>query len=155
MASLLRMRMSDISIYLSQTMVLNSVTIFVVAAYLILVGILAEVVKYFGDGVAFPIKSLFILLSLMVMAIFLMSQEVRQKSKIWLNRHLNRPSYDYRNVWNVFSQGTFSLLDQREFCAKVTRLVSSTLDTPAVTVWLVDEKKGIRVSWRLLRCIPW
>ena len=140
MASLMRMRMSDISIYLSQTMLFNSVTVFIVAAYLILVGILAEVLKTFGEGVAFPTEALFIFIALMALAVFLMSQEVRLKAKFWLNRHLKRPTYDYRNVWNNFSQSTLTLLEQKEFCATVTRMVSSTLGTPAVTIWLVDEK---------------
>ena len=142
-ASFFRTRMSDVNIYFSQTFIFNSITVFVVAVYLILVGVLVEAFKYFGGSVAFPSEAVFIFIALTGLAVFLFSSEVRQKTKFWINRHLRRPNYDYKKVWTHFSRQTVSLIDRKEFCATATKFVSDVLGTPAVTLWLLDENQEI------------
>ncbi len=46
---------------------------------------------------------------------------------------------DYRNEWVRFTRATSAVGGVRDLCLAVTRLVSETLHSLAVTVWLVDE----------------
>ncbi len=140
-ASFFRTRMSDINIYFSQTLLYNSITVFVVAVYLIVVGVFVEVLKHFGGNVAFPWEAVFIFVALIGLAVFLFSSEVRQRTKFWINRHLGRPNYDYKKIWTLFSRQTASLLDRKVFCGTATKIVADILGTPAVTIWLLDDKK--------------
>lgn len=139
--SLARTRLSEIDFYLSETFIFNSVTVFLAAFYLIAVGILAKTVSFFGNGTTLTLQALFVFIALIGLSVLLLSDDFRLKVKFWINRHLKRPSYDYREVWSRFSRQTVNLLEQREFCGSVVKLVSDTLKTPAVTIWLLDENK--------------
>ena len=138
--SLYRSHLSDINIYFSRTFIFNSIAIFIISFYLVAVGILAEIVKHIGKDLAFPLEVLFIIFALIALAVLLLSDEFRHRIKIWLNRNLQRSDYDYRGLWSNFSRRTMSRLDQREFCATVTKMISDVLGSPAVTIWLLDEK---------------
>ncbi len=141
MVSFFRTRLSEVNIFFSQTFIFHSITIFVVAFYLIAVGILAEIVKYLDVDLAFPLEVFFVFFALIVLSLMLLSDELRLKARFWINRHLKRPNYDYRKVWTDFAQRTLSVIDQREFCTVITKTVADTLGTPAVTIWLLDDKK--------------
>ncbi len=143
--SLARTRLSEINFYLSETFIFNSITVFLAAFYLIAVGILAKTVSFFGNGTALPLQALFVFVAIIALSVLLLSDDFRLKIKFWLNRHLKRPGYDYREVWSKFSRQTVNLLDQKEFCASVVKLVSDTLKTPAVTIWLLDENNELLI----------
>lgn len=139
--SLSRLRLLKVDIYLSHSVIYNSITIVLIGIYLVLVGILAKVAVYFDIPQIFLVEALFIFLSLLGLTIILFSGRLRERVKRSVSRHFKRPKYDYRTVWTSFTHRTASLIGIKEICSAVTKMVSDTFGVPCVAIWLPDETR--------------
>jgi len=137
--SLVRARLLPMDIYLSQGFLYNSITVLVVGIYLLIVGVLAKVVSYLGHSQSLPLDAFFILLALLGLTAVLLSEQLRQEVKRFISRNFYRSHYDYRKEWTTFTQRTTSLLDNKDLCAAVTKMVSETFGVACVSIWLLDE----------------
>ena len=134
--SLQRAERFEVDIYLSNTMVHNSITIVVVGLYLLMVGVLSAVFIYFTGDQFLSVLPFGVFLAFVALSILLFSAHARQRAATFINRHLRRSAYDYRQVWNNFSQRTAQITDVRRLCATVADLVSETFAAPSVSIWL-------------------
>lgn len=137
--ALSRGRVFDVDVYPSQSLVYGSITVLIAGAYLLIVGILSRIVTLIGGPAAFPLKAFFILIALAVLAMLLLSERMRQRTRQFVSRHLRRPVYDYRRVWNTFTARTTSLVDEEAFCRATAAWVSETFQALSASVWLLEE----------------
>ncbi len=119
----------------------HSFTILVAGIYLLIVGVLAKIVTFLGGDAAFRLKAFFVVLSLVVLTVLLLSDRVRLFTRRFVSRHFQRPICDYRTVWRTFTEGTARRAEQDEFCTAVVELLSDIFQALSVTIWLVDERK--------------
>jgi putative PEP-CTERM system histidine kinase len=140
LASLLRARPFKVDVYPSHAVLQNSLTLILAGVYLTIMGLLAEWVSIFHTGADFQLKALLILVSLLLLALLLLSERVRWRAKEWVSRHFNRPIYDYRQVWKTFTEGTTRRVEQGDLCSSIARLISEIFQAQSVTVWLADER---------------
>lgn len=138
--SVLRAGMFGADIYPSQTVIFRSLTVFVAGVYLVMVGLLANVITRFGGDPAFPIKAFLILVLLVTLGSLLASARLRLITRRFVSRHFNRPLYDYRQIWRRFNERTSSAGDEVGVCRQSVSFISETLDVLSVTVWLTDEQ---------------
>ncbi len=142
----LRAGMFGADIYPSQTVIFRSLTVFIVGLYLVMVGVLANVVTRFGGDPAFPIKAFLILVLLVTLGCLLASARLRLIARRFVSRHFNRPIYDYRQIWRSFNERTSAMPDELGLCRQAVNFVSETLDVLSVTIWLTDEQ-GSRLAF--------
>jgi hypothetical protein len=88
--SLIRSRLLHVDIYFSETVIYGSFTVLIGGIYLITVGILAKIVNYFNGRHPFFTEALFIFLALLGLTVLLLSNELRQRIKRFVNLHLKR-----------------------------------------------------------------
>ena len=100
---------------------------------------MAKVLTYFNDRHPFFLGALFVFLALLGLTVILLSNELRQQIRRFIYIHLQRPRYDYRKEWSRFTHRTASLLDIRDLCGAVAKMVSETFGVPSTTLWLVDD----------------
>ncbi|MGN6556279.1 MAG: histidine kinase N-terminal 7TM domain-containing protein, partial [Verrucomicrobiota bacterium] len=131
----------EIDVYPSHAFVYSSVTVIVAGIYLLIVGLLARLVTHMGGDAAFPLKALLVLVGTVSLALVLLSDRLRQRTKRFLSRHLQRPLYDYRDVWRKFTEGTLSRVEQTDLCRAVVTFVSNLFQVLSVTIWVVDREK--------------
>ncbi len=141
MRSLLRAGHFQVSVYPSQSVITNSLTVMVAGIYLVLVGLLAKAVTMFGGAAGFTVKTFLVLVAMVILTIILLSDRVRVSTRRFISRHFQRPLYDYRSVWKTFTEGTASRVEQSDLCDAVVRMVSDIFQALSVTMWLVDERK--------------
>ena len=139
--SLVRSRLLEANIYLSETMLYRSLTFVIAGVYLIIVGILAKVLTYFHDRHPFYLGALFVFLALIGLVVILLSNELRQQIRRFIYVHFQRPRYDYRKEWTRFTHGTASLLDIGGLCGAVAKMVAETFGVASATLWLIDDAK--------------
>jgi putative PEP-CTERM system histidine kinase len=140
--SQLRSRFEGTDIYPSATAIHRSLTAALIGIYLLVVGVLAELVSLWGGDTAFPLKALLLFLTLAVLASLSLSDRLRQRLRVLVSRHFARPLYDYRQVWSKFTDRTTMLAGRSKYCRALVALVSETFDTLSVTLWLFDEGGG-------------
>ena len=139
--SLLRAGHFDVSVYPSHSVLHNSLTILLAGIYLLIVGLFARVVTYLGGDAAFTLKAFVVLVALVVLAILLLSDQVRMHTKRFVSRHFQRPMYDYRTVWRSLTEGMASRIDQMDLCRATVNLVADIFQVLSVTIWLVDDSR--------------
>ena len=137
-----RSRRSPVDVYLSETILFNSLTVLIVGVYLLVVGGLAKLVSFLGGAQGITLGAFLVFLALLALAVVLLSGRLREKSRHFLNRHLRRPTYDYRSVWSTFTRRTGSLVDRRALCAAMAKMISETFGVPSVSIWLCDPARN-------------
>ena len=140
--TLIRSGHFDIEVYPSQKVLQSSLTIFIVGAYLIAVGIFAKVASYLGGDAAFALKAFGVLIALVILGVLLQSDRFQIHLRQFVSRHFKRSLYDYREVWNAFTEATSSKVSQSSLCQAVVESVSKLFDALSVSLWLFDESVG-------------
>ena len=136
--SLYRAKLSHVDIYPSPTALYHSFTFILAGVYLIVVGLLATVVSRAGGGESLPLGALIFLVGLSGLAVFSLSDRVRNSTRQFLSRHFKRPSYDYRRIWINITQRTVAVLDRQEYSRQMVSVVSETFESLSVSIWLAD-----------------
>ncbi|MGO9527337.1 MAG: XrtA/PEP-CTERM system histidine kinase PrsK [Verrucomicrobiia bacterium] len=139
--SLLRAGHFDVSVYPSQSVLYNSLTVLLAGIYLFVVAVFAKVVAFLGGDAMFAVKAFIILLALVLLTVLLLSERVRLLTRRFVSRHLQRPLHDYRLVWRKFTEGTASRVDQTELCRATVKLIAEIFQALSVTIWLVDDTR--------------
>jgi putative PEP-CTERM system histidine kinase len=139
--SLFRSGEFTMDVYPSQAVLQSSLTVLVAGIYLLIVGVLANLVTYLGGADTLALKAFLLLISLVLLAIGLQSDRARLHLRRFVSRHFQRPLYDYRTVWKKFTEGMASRVEQTELCRSLVRLVADIFQALSVSVWLLDDKK--------------
>jgi putative PEP-CTERM system histidine kinase len=140
--SLFRSGHFSVGVYPSQSVLQGSVTVILAGAYLFLAGVLANVVSYLGGDSSFAVKALVVLVLLVLLAVLIQSDRVQLQLRRFVSRHFQRPLHDYRTVWQQFTEGTSSRVEQAEFCRAVVNLLAEIFQSLSVTLWVVDDHRG-------------
>jgi putative PEP-CTERM system histidine kinase len=132
----------EIDVYPSRAVLYTSITVLLVGGYLFVIGVLAQIVARYGGATSFQLQAFLVLVAIALLAVFLLSEKIRQRIKRFVSRHFSRPQYDFRNVWTQFTQSTSSAIDDPTLCAASAKLISETFNVLSVSVWLFDEEKN-------------
>jgi putative PEP-CTERM system histidine kinase len=131
----------DLDVYPSQSVLQKSVTVLVAGVYLLIIGALAKAVTYFGGDGAFALKAFLVLIALVALAVVLQSDHARLQLRKFVSRHFQRPLYDYRTVWQKFTDATASRVEPIDLSRAIAALVADVFQALSVSVWLVNDNK--------------
>lgn len=142
-SSLLRGNPLNVSVYLSHKFLYNSLTVFVIGIYFILIAAISWLSIKFNiiNDINYIIFMIFI--GVLILVVFLLSDRLRLKRKRFISRHFKRPVYDYQNIWETFTKRTISVSGITSLCSEIVKVISETLEILSVSIWLVDEKQEI------------
>lgn len=146
LAGYLRSGVPDIDVYPSHAVLRTSLTVLLAGGYLFLIGIAAQGIALFGGFEGFQNKALLVLVGVVVFAMLLLSDRLRQGMQRFVSRHLKRPEHDFRKVWSLFTQRMSQAVNQPALCTAAAKLLSETFNALSVTIWLVDEPKDRLIS---------
>jgi len=131
----------EIDVYPSRAVLHTSVTVLLVGAYLFVVGVLAQIVARTSWVGNFQLQAFVVLLGIVILAVLLLSNRVRQNIRLFVSRHFKRPQHDFRQIWTRFTQCMSSVVDQSSLCVAATKLISEIFNVLSVTIWLFDEQQ--------------
>lgn len=137
--SLLRARLSEAEIYPSRAVLHKSLAAVLGGIYLAMVGLVSKVLASLGQHYFVPAVAFFILVGVVGLSVVLLSDRAQQRLRIFVSRHFRRPVHDYRQVWQSFAERTGYVTNPAEYCRRVVNLVSETLGTLSVSLWLVED----------------
>jgi putative PEP-CTERM system histidine kinase len=137
-----RTGLAEIDVYPSTAVLRSSLTVLIVGGYLLIVGVLAQVVRRFGGAEIFQFQALVVLLGMAGLAVALLSDRARQRIHAFVVRHFRKAQHDSARIWTLFSRRLASVTDQAHLCDASAKLISETFDVLSVTVWLLDDETG-------------
>jgi len=136
-----RTGLAEIDLYPSLAVLRSSLTVVVVGAYLLVVGVLAQVVTRFGGAEIFQFQAVVVILGIAGLAVLLLSDRARQRLHAFAVGHFSKAQHDSARIWTLFSKRLGTVADQSGVCLAAAKLVSETFDVLSVTVWLEDDGK--------------
>jgi putative PEP-CTERM system histidine kinase len=138
---------TEIDVYPSRAVLGSSVTILISGGYLLVIGVLANVVRRFGGAESFQLTAFVVLLGMAGLAALLLSDRLRQRIHTFVARHFTRAQYDSGRIWTESSRRFAAVKDQAGLCAISERLVAEVFEVLSVSIWLLDHQ-----SERLSAC---
>ncbi|MGZ4966004.1 MAG: XrtA/PEP-CTERM system histidine kinase PrsK [Chthoniobacterales bacterium] len=128
-----------VDVYPSRAVLHTSFTVLLAGAYLFFVGVLAQIVARRGGSGNFQAQAFVVLVGIALLAVLLLSDRVRRRTRAFISRHFKRPEHDFREIWTAFTRSVSSVLDQTGVCEAAAKLLSNTFNALSVSVWLFDE----------------
>ena len=143
--AILRDSEMEVDIYLSHAFLTNSLTIFLIGVYFIGVGLLACLAGVWIGSESLPLIAFLLFVAVIGLGVIFLSGHLRLKRKRLVSRLFDRPLYDYKQVWSRFTETTSSLSNTKDLCNAVAGMVSETLESLSVSIWIVDEGRDALV----------
>ncbi|MDF1527189.1 MAG: PEP-CTERM system histidine kinase PrsK [bacterium] len=140
--SFVRTRVLPTEIYISPRVILGSITLTLVGLYLLAIGIIAQVAVSTGSNLPLEALAFLIFLAFLGFSMLFLSDRIRQTLKKFISRNFQRPLYDYRHIWEVFTQRISPIMDARILCGEAAKLISETMEILSVNILLADESDG-------------
>ena len=130
----------EVDVYPSRAVLHTSLTVLLTGSYLLIVGLLAQIVARLGGPSNFALSAFLLLIAIVILAILLLSEKFRQRTQAFVSRNFKRPQHDVRRVWRRFAEGMAGPQDASSLCAAVARLLSETFSALSVSIWLADSQ---------------
>jgi putative PEP-CTERM system histidine kinase len=146
--SLVRHSLLDVDVSVSRDVVRNSVIVIVVGAYLLSVGLVGQMIRTFGGDLSLYLQILFVFLSLVFIALILLSTHVRKRTRMFINRHFFRSKYDYGKEWLRLTYRLSSKMEVYDLASSLAALLSEIFWIDTTMLWLVyDKENDIRMVY--------
>ena len=144
MVGLLRTRLQDAqaSLYVAPGVVYGSVTFVVIGGYLIVVGLVGEIIRYSGLPLGEVLSGLVMLAAVMALVVAGASRSIRVRANRLIAGLVYQAKYDYRAKWlevtDAFQDchATDAVLD------RFLDILSRTFGAPRISVWIRFDSDG-------------
>ncbi|NLJ28513.1 MAG: PEP-CTERM system histidine kinase PrsK [Deltaproteobacteria bacterium] len=130
----------EIRFYVSEEFMSSSITMLAVGIYLLGLGIVYKLSTLF-DLLTIPFLSTSLIIIACVGTITLLSStQFRYGVRTFIQRHFQRPRYDYQSIWCNFVHRTSFVRTEKELANIAVRLLSEVFGVSSASIWLWDEK---------------
>lgn len=133
-----RYRLLGVDIFISRYVIYNSLTVLIVGAYLLAVGIIAQGINYFEIPFTRFFEILFIFVSLLALVISLFTTVLRRKIQAFVTRHFYKHKYEFRDKWMETIERISTKRTVREVETTLREMVAETMGAKGVYLWLYD-----------------
>lgn len=138
-----RQGFAEIDVYPSRAVLQTSFTLLLVGAYLLIVGVFAQIVAQIGAWKYFQLQTLVVLVGIAALAVLLLSNRLRLRLSDFVGRHFKRPQHNSHQIWTRFTQKMSTRLDESSLCATAAKLLSDTFNALSVTIWRFNEQQRL------------
>lgn len=146
--TIVRHRLFSVNIFISRYIIYNSLTILFVGAYLLIVGLVTEGIKFFGGSFDTFWNTLFIFIAMLGVVAVLLSNRLRRKFQLFVNRHFYKHKYEFRDKWMETIEKIGTKSDLFNVQMSIVEMISETMGAREVYLWLDDStyKKYVMVA---------
>ncbi len=134
---LARWRLHDLGqkVQVSHQALYTSLTFLCVGGYLILVGIVAELIKGTGWEIGEALGALLVFVSGMGLVVVIVSRAARAELQRFVSRNFFRTKYDYRQKWLDVTDTFSACDDSQQIWDRYLEWLVRTFGAPRVTIW--------------------
>ena len=143
--AVVRYRLLNRKLFVSRKVIYSAAAPIAFAGYLILLGLASLLMRAFGWSLPFIIQWLLIVMGLLSVVVLVFSGKVRATVKYFISTHFYVNKYEYRDEWLAFSSLLQGTLTEREVVDALHRILSESLYTRQILIWLGDVQEGFRL----------
>ncbi|MEK7679368.1 MAG: GAF domain-containing protein, partial [Deltaproteobacteria bacterium] len=137
---IVRHRLLDVDIFISRYVVYNSFTVLIVGVYLLIVGLIAQGLKYFNIPLNYFVTTLFIFAAILVLVISLFTASIRRKFKLLINRHFYKHKYEFRDKWMESIEKIGSKRTVDAIVSTLAEMLAVEMCSNKVSIWLYEQR---------------
>ena len=138
--SFIRYRLMNIDIFISRQVFYGSFTLVTISVYLLLVGFIGELVRVLDLSFNQLFYPAFVLISLIALAAFMLSEKNRTVVKRYIDKHFYKNKFDYRFEWIELTNKIGSVVNLKELLIRFMDLIAETMCVSEVSIWLFDDE---------------
>ena len=144
--AVVRYRLLNRKLFVSRKVIYSAAAPIAFAGYLILLGLASLLMRAFGWSLPFIFQWLLIVMGLLFVVVLVFSGKVRATVKYFISTHFYVNKYEYRDEWLAFSSLLQGTLTEREVVDALHRILSKSLYTRRILIWLGDVQEGFRLT---------
>lgn len=129
-------------VYVSQQVLYGSLTFLVIGIYLVVVGLLGEIVRYTGYSIGIVLSTGLVFTALVGLAVACSSRRVRAELRRFTARHFYRSKHDYRAKWLEVTEAFRGCTTVDAILDRLLELLSRTFGAPRISIWTRCETDG-------------
>lgn len=140
----------SLDVYVSRRFVLHTASLAIVGGYLVVMALVAWSIRAYGGAWGGPVQAIFLVGSVLVLAILLFSGQIRAKARVFVSKHFFNYRYDYREEWLRFSRTMTAEGDEPPLRERVIQAVAQVAESPGGLLWQRRESELLATSdWNL------
>ncbi|GAM10672.1 sensor protein ZraS [Geobacter sp. OR-1] len=132
----LRRGRSQVKVTLSREMAFRSLVLVIVGGYLILLGLLGQGLRYFGEASQQIIFLSVFFLGCIFLIVILLSEQMKRKIKVFVNKNFFDNKYDYRMQWLNFTSRIAETRNNSELDAAILSAFCDTFAMGAAMIYI-------------------
>lgn len=143
LVTIVKHKLLDVNVFISRYVVYNSLTVFLVGAYLLIVGIVTQGIKLIGGSNDTFWSPLFVFSALTGVVAVLLSIKARRKMQLFINRHFYRHKFEFKDKWMETIE-KIGVKNDLSYIQKATvEMISETMGATGVYLWLYDPSSCV------------
>ncbi len=139
--TVVRNRLLDMDIFISRYIIYNSMTVLLVGAYLLFVGLVAQGIKLAGGSFDTFWSILFVFTAIVGIVASLLSTRLRRKVQLFINRHFYSHKYEFRDKWMETTEKIGSKTNILQIQRTIVEMISETMGAREVYLWLYEPAR--------------
>ncbi|NTU41847.1 MAG: PEP-CTERM system histidine kinase PrsK [Nitrospirales bacterium] len=136
-------RGNSVKLQVSQNLAYKSVVIFVVAFYFIWLGLVGEGLRYFGGDAQRTISLLLAFVAGVIILSVFLSETLRRKIELFINRNFYVHKYDYRVQWLQFTDRISSARNSDDLLMGILLGFSETFGAGGAVLYLLNHETAV------------
>jgi putative PEP-CTERM system histidine kinase len=140
--ALLRNNVMDVQVVVSRRVVYRSISIFIVAMYLVGIGIMGKGLMYVDPQVGENITVFLAFAGMIAIVTVVFSEQLRRKALVLINKNFYRHKYDYREQWLRFTQRISLKHSYDGLLDSIAQGFKDAIGFQSVAIWLDDKGNG-------------
>lgn len=137
--SLFRQTFQKEEIFISRNIFYKSFTLLAVGTYLLGLGIFGAGIKYIDKDFGKYTYVIFLFLSSIVLISFILSERLRRRVKVFIDKNFYKDKYDYRTQWLNFTQKISSTKTFDELSSAILETFASAMGATSKSIWLYNK----------------
>ncbi len=134
-----RLRKMKERLYISPQALLGSVTLILAGLYLLVVGIVAEWIRWTGWEMGATLSALAVFCGVIGLVVTLVSRSLRAQVRLFLARHFYRSKYDYRSKWLEVTEAFHGADSLDIIFDRLLALLGRTFSSSKISIWVFYE----------------
>ncbi len=152
-----RTHFSSREIFISQDLVLHTVTLAATGFYLLLMAMAAYLLRAIGGSWGMAMQAVFLVGAVLLLALLLFSGKLRARMRVFIQKNFYQQGYDYRKEWLRFME-TLTTFDERvEPKLQALKAICDLFESTGAILWTKSESGDYlpEVSWQTSSPTDW
>lgn len=147
--SLFRQTFQKEEISISRNIFYKSFTLLTVGLYLLGLSLFGAGIRYIDEDFGKYTSVILLFIGSIVLISFILSERIRRRVKVFIDKNFYKDKYDYRAQWLNFTQKIFSTKTFEELLSAVLETFASAMGATSKSIWLYNKSLD-----KFIRAVP-